>query len=57
MKYRYLKPVRVRVTPDPAQAAALEKRMRELRYVPEGSPFHRDQVQQPLPSLLRKQAQ
>lgn len=46
---------RPKVTPDPRAAAELEKRMREVRYVPE-SAFHRDQVQKQLPSLLRKQA-
>lgn len=59
MKYLSLIPIRVRVTPDPAHAAELEKRMRSLTYTPE-SAFHRDRVQQrggtPLPSLLRKQA-
>jgi hypothetical protein len=46
---------RPKVMPDPIAAAELEKRMREVRYVPE-SAFHRDQVQKQLPSLLRKQA-
>lgn len=37
--------VRPRVTPDPAQAAELERRMREVSYTPDNG-FHRDRVQQ-----------
>jgi hypothetical protein len=58
MKVRIWNPFeafRPKVTPDPIAAAELEKRMRAVRYVPE-SGFHRDRVQQQLPSLLRKQA-
>jgi hypothetical protein len=36
--------VRPRVTPDPQQAAELEKRFSELAYCPENG-FHRDQRQ------------
>lgn len=36
--------VRPRVTPDPAQAAELERRVRELNYTPDNG-FHRDRVQ------------
>jgi hypothetical protein len=37
--------IRPKVTPDPAHAAELEKRMRTLSYTPTSSPFHRDRVQ------------
>jgi hypothetical protein len=37
--------VRPRVSPDPVQAAELERRVRELNYTPENG-FHRDRVQQ-----------
>lgn len=36
---------RPKVTPDPVQAAELEKRIRSVNYVPKSSPFHRDQKQ------------
>lgn len=36
--------VRPRVTPDPEQAAALERRMSSLDYHPENG-FHRDRMQ------------
>jgi hypothetical protein len=58
MKVRIWNPFeafRPKVTPDPIAAAELEKRMRAVRYEPETA-FHRDRKQQPLPSLLRKQA-
>lgn len=36
--------LRPRVTPDPAQAAELQRRMNDLNYSPENG-FHRDQSQ------------
>lgn len=37
--------MRLRVTPDPAQEAALRQRMQAVQYSPENG-FHRDQRQQ-----------
>ena len=58
-KRKSLEAVVVRITPDPAQAAELERRMNSLAYYPENG-FHRDRVQdrieQTTPSLLRRQA-
>jgi hypothetical protein len=50
---------RVPVTPDPEAAAALERKLAELRYYPVDG-FHRDRIQPRLsdstPALLRRQA-
>lgn len=44
------------VTPDPEAAAALENRMRAVKYRPQNG-FHRDTQQPPaVPMLLRRQA-
>ena len=40
--------LRPRVTPDPGDAAALQRRMSELAYYPENG-FHRDRLQDRLP--------
>jgi hypothetical protein len=43
--------IRPRISPDPRQAEALEKRLQSVSYVPELG-FHRDRIQQrvqPLP--------
>lgn len=52
-------PVRPRITPDPVQAAELERRINSLAYYPENG-FIRDRIQERidtrLPALLRRQA-
>lgn len=46
---------RPRVTPDPAHAAELERRIRELSYVPQNE-FHRDRMQDRLGSARLRRA-